>query len=391
MAYTLFTSYIDSNNNSFLFDVSRLAHDIEFTTSLESQAGRFTFQLEKDPSNEYKIAIGSQVQFFSDSKCLFFGKVFAIETDLTDAYRVTAYDKMRYLKNEDAIFVDSSYTLATLFDKLMKEYDIAHEVSGFTKFVDLSNLEEHNFWEESLFEILDYYMRLEETRINVPYVESSQFSETRLKRRFYLKCDVNKIQLREIFYDFLYNEDGTPKNEFLMIGDGSLLTNYQYKVDIDNNVFNRFIFVMNEENQNNSSNDDTNTQVSEKQIVAAIEAGYKVSNTNTILDNHEFGENTLKKWGILNKIVTIKNIEEENQLQAYMRAVVETMSQANQTLKINAIGHDDVVAGSAFFLYVTKLKINYPVYVLSATHRFNNGEHTMELEVCTNANMRNFL
>ena len=35
--------------------------------------------------------------------------------------------------------------------------------------------------------------------------------------------------------------------------------------------------------------------------------------------------------------------------------------------------------------------MSFPVYVLSATHVFDEGEHTMELDVCTNANMRNFL
>ena len=392
MAYTLFTSYEDENGKPYIFDVSQLAHDIRLTTSLESQARRLTFQLERDPYDKFKIAIGSQVQFFSSTRCLFFGKVFTIETDLSDVYMVVAYDKMRYLKNEDAVLVDSTYKLDTLFNNIMEKYSLAHEVSNWTKQVTLSNLEEHHFWNKSLFDILDYYMRLEEIRLNIPYDIASQISESNIiKRRFYLKCDVNRIQLREVYYDFLYEEDGTPKTKFLLIGDNSLLTNYRYKVDIDNNVYNRFIFVANEENQNSAQSDDTNTQVNEKQLVAAIDAGYRISNTDTSLDNTKIGENTLMTWGILSTIITLDNAEEKNKLSVYMKSVVESMSQANKTLKLNAIGNDDIAAGSAFFLYLSKLGMSFPVYVLSATHVFDEGEHTMELDVCTNANMRNFL
>lgn len=398
MAYNLIITYTDSKAKRRTLDVTTLSHNIEFTTSLESQAGRLTFNLEQDPNERLELTIGAYVEFFSDTQSIFFGKIFAIETDATDIYKVTAYDMLRYLKNEDSIIIDGSdreFTLAKLFRKLMGAYNLSCYVSNWWRQVNMTTLEEHNFTNETLFDILDYCMRTEETRQGVPDPLASNLTSStnpeKLYRRFYLKCNHDVIELREIFYDFFYKEDGTVKDTFLMIGDESLLTDYEYKVDIDTDTYNRFLFVINKEADGSSESDSTNTQVDTKQLVAGIDAGYRISNTNTSLDGQSIGENTIDKWGILKKVVEIKTLEPLNKVEGYMKTVVEMYSQPNRTLKMNALGYDGVTAGTGFFLYLKKLGMSYPVYVLSATHRYDDGLHTMELEVSTNANMRKFL
>ena len=394
MAYYLLCTYYDTGE---VFDVSELAHDIEFTTSLNSQPGKFTFYLEKDPNSLLKINIGSIIQFFSDAKTIFYGKVFTIETDSTDVIKVTSYDMMRYLKNEDSKIIDGTepnLNLRTFFMKLMKQYNINYHVAPWYTQLTLLPLEEHNFQNQSLFDILDYCMVEEELRQGLDASTKSKLMTSKnnnLYRRFYLKCNGDVIELREIYYDFFYDEYGKVKNNFLMIGDESLLSNYRYKVDIDSDTYNRFIFVANEESEDASSSEDTNTQVKQQRLVASMDAGYRISNTDTKLDGKKIGENTLSKWGILSKIVELKTIEKSNEVADYMKTVIEVFSQPSRTLKLNAIGYDGVVAGSAFFLHLSKLGIHYPVYVLSATHRYDSDEHMMELEVATNVNMRNFL
>ena len=398
MAYYLLITYKGDNGKDESFDVSSLAHNIEFTTSLESQPGKLSFHLEKDPNEILKINIGSEVRFFKDSKAIFFGKVFTIETDATDVYRVVAYDNLRYLKNKDSILIDgtdSSMTLTKMFTKIMNSCGFKYEIGGWTKEVKLVPLEEHNFWNVSLFDILDYCMSEEEMRqgVSAPYqAKLATNTSNKLYRRFYLKSNCEKIELREIYYDFLYDENGKEKDSFLMIGDESLLNNYDYKVDIDQDTYNRFIFVVNSEK---TDSDEYETAVIEnneiKQLVAGIDSGTVISNTNTTLDGKKIGEETISKWGVLSTIIELKSIEPTNKLEEYMRNVVEIYSIPRKTLKLNAIGYDGVIAGSAFFLYLSKLGVHYPVYVLSATHRYDSNEHTMELEVCTNVSMRKFL
>lgn len=405
MSYNMLITHIE-DGTSKSFDVSEIVHNIEYTTSLESQAGRLTFMLEKDLSNSLVISIGSFVQFFSNKRCIFYGKIFTIETDSTDVYRVVAYDFLRYLKNSDSILVENENgdntrirTLRELFDDIVSVYNISGikgKMGKWADTVDLQPLDAHYFSNNTHFEILQYYMSIEGERLaksaktKSPYLMSSD-----LVARLYLKCNLDTIELREIMYDFLYDENGNRRTTFLQIGDESLMTDYTYKVDIDNEVYNRLIFVYNQKKTDESTtgetSESTNTQVSEKQIIAAMDAGHVISNTGSSLDGTKIGENTMSKWGILSKVIEVKNIEPSNVLDEYMKACLEVYSQPNRTLRLNAVGYDGVEAGSGFYLHINKLDANYPVYVISATHRYDADEHMMELEISTNIGMRLFV
>lgn len=387
MAYRMFIAKIEDTSTD-LFEVSEIVHNIEYTTSLESQPGKLSFMLEKDTSNVLDIRIGSPVQFTSDGKGIFYGNIFTIETDSTDVYRVVAYDKMRYLKNSDCILCDETHTLETLFKKILDAYNLQGNLGKWKNEVKLQPLVEHYFNNETLFDILEYYMMAEIDRLTKNATSTSVYKDSDILVRPYLRCNYNKIEMGEIMYDFLYDENGKKRTEFLQIGDESLMTDYRYKVDIDKDTYNRFIFVYNEKSSNSK---DTNTQVEKKQMFASMDAGHTISNTNTSLDGTKIGENTLSTWGVLTKIIELKSIEQSNMLDEYMKACVEIYSMAKRTLKINAIGYDGIKAGSGFYLHITKLGIDYPVYVVSATHRYDAESHTMELEVSTNDNMRMFL
>lgn len=395
MAYTMFISYIKDGKNSYeTFDVTNIVHSIEYTTSLDSQPGKLTFMLEKDSSNTLKIGVGSPVQFFSDGKAIFYGKIFVIETDMSDVYKVTAYDPLRYLKNSDSVIVDENYSsIEELFNDIVKFNNLEGKLASWKKQVNLQPLEPHNFPNDTLFDILNYYMQIESERMTKSLKPNSLYltnNPSNLLTRLYLKCNLNKIEMREILYDFLYEEDGTKKTSFLLIGDESLLVNYNYKVDIDKSTFNRLIFVYNEEDADSTSTD-TNTQVKEKQVYAAMDAGYEINLPNSSLNGQKIGENTISRWGVLSKIIELKNIEIQEKLEEYMKVAIEVYSQPNRTLKVNAIGYDGIYAGSSFYLHLSKLGVNYPVYVVSATHRYEADEHMMELEIATNSNMRKFL
>lgn len=394
MSYTMLITHFEEGRNR-TFDVSQLVHSIEYTTSIDSQAGKLTFMLEKDLSGVLEIALGSVVQFFSNGKAVFYGKIFTIETDLSDVYRVIAYDMLRYFKNADSILVDENYDLNTLFQKIASAYELDYSVPYLNDQVNFQGLESHYFSNETLFDMMSYYMDIENERMTKSLKPNSVYQTMTAKNyltRLYLRCNLNVIELREIMYDFNFDENGNRKKTALLIGDESLMTNYNYKVDIDKNTYNRLIFVYNEQSNNSVESDDTNTQVKVQQIVAAMDAGYRITNENySGLNNRVIGENTKSRWGILSKIVELKNLEPSNMLEDYMKTSLELYSQPNRTLKINAIGHDSIFAGSGFYLHLSKLDINYPVYVISATHRYESDEHMMELEVATNVKMRKFI
>ena len=288
-------------------------------------------------------------------------------------------------------------TLNDLFSKIINAYGLKGSTTNWIyeqlKSSTVPPLETHNFWDETCFDILDYYMSSVGTKLYANSVAplKGDNSTTNVVSRLYLRCKGDTIQLRELRYDFWYNEDGTRRTKFLKIGDGSLLTDYNYKVDIDNDVYNRFMFVYNDKDATSEGSDETHEQVQKKQLFAGIDSGHIVSNTNTTLDGKAIGENTIPKWGVLSKVIEVNTLEYPNLIAEYMKAAVEFYSQPSRTLKIDALGYDGVYAGSGFFLELSKLGITMPVYVTSATHRYNADEHTMELEVSTNKDMRAFL
>lgn len=394
MAYTMLISYFE-NGKGRTFDVSQIVHNIEYTTSLDSQPGKLTFMLEKDTSNSLKVGLGSPVQFFSNGKAIFYGKVFAVETDLSDVYKVTAYDPLRYFKNCDSVLVDETYqNIGVLFDKILKAYNLQGRLGGWADQVNLQPLEEHNFSNCTLFEILDYYMTIEDERMTKSLASNQVYgssSDENALTRLYLRCNYNKIELREVRYDFLYDEEANDlKDTALLIGDESLMTDYEYKIDIDD-TYNRLIFVYNKEDDTSTTSDDTNTQVTEKQMFAAMDSGHIITNTGTELDGKSIGEDTISRWGVLSKIIELEDVKSTSLVAQYMKACMEVYSQPNRTLKINAMGHDSIFAGDGFYLHLSKLDVNYPVYVISATHRYEADEHMMELEVATSARLRKFL
>ena len=166
------------------------------------------------------------------------------------------------------------------------------------------------------------------------------------------------------------------------------MTNYEYEVDIDKNTFNEFFFMYNEKTKKLDEN--TNKQIQNKSMVLALQAGTPISGTNTSLDGQTIGENTIPKWGKLRKIVTLNESKLTQEARYYIRELVQLLNQPTRTLKLSALGYDGLYAGGSFIFSLSKLNINYPVYVISATHKYDADNHTMELEINSNPSMEVF-
>ena len=123
-SYIMLIQNIDSGE---IFDISGLASDIQYFTSIEGQPGKLSFVLEKDPNDILVLNIGSIVVFKivenKVEKGIFFGSVFTIGTDATEAYKVVAYDSMRYLQNQD-VYLLKQKTASQLFTDICVKTNI---------------------------------------------------------------------------------------------------------------------------------------------------------------------------------------------------------------------------------------------------------------------------
>ena len=64
-----------NGNTDYGFDVSELAHNIDYSTSLKGYAGKLTFKLKKDPYGDLKMNLGDEVEFRFENAEVFKGYI----------------------------------------------------------------------------------------------------------------------------------------------------------------------------------------------------------------------------------------------------------------------------------------------------------------------------
>lgn len=166
---------------------------------------------------------------------------------------------------------------------------------------------------------------------------------------------------------YKYDESQRENLEPLIIGDESLLTDYDYELDIDRDTYNELYLMQSV--KTTSTTKDRNT--TDKKLILAKQS-----------------EDTIRKWGLLRKITNIKGSNfTESELEEYAKLSLETGAQVSKTLKLEALGYNGVNAGDGFLLRLKKLGIEEMMYVISATHHYDSNKHTMSLDVSTSKNL----
>lgn len=356
----MYTVYIISCEGKGSFDVSSLAHDMTYTSSLMGQPGKLTMTLEKDPNGILTMTVGDKVLFLDeDGSRVFSGKIFTLGTDRSDSYSVTAYDQMRYLQNHDYINLDGeeNKSLQDIFVKICTQGGFTYQI----KTPCMEPLEPHLFIDQSYFEILQYC--IEQTNLKT-------------NRQYFVRDRGGILELNEITANFgkvdnspnipqmpSLNVEG-PLGDFmgspLIIGDGSLLTDYRYEVDIDKETCTE-VYLM--ESIKNSSVNSDKEKTDKKLVYAQISA------------------DKAAKWGRLRKIINIKEQQSEEKLKEYAMLELEVYAKSSKTMRLEALGYP-LYAGDGFKLMLDKLGLNISMYVMAVTHTYGDI-HTMSLDVST--------
>ena len=159
-----------NGNTDYGFDVSELAHEIDYSTSLKGYPGKLTFKLKKDPYGDLKMNLGDEVEFKFENAEVFKGYIFSLSTTDEEDYSVVAYDQMRYLQNHDYYFTDGTESASDIFLKLcnnagFREYNFSEKKMVTTaKVIDKSiiKVRPYTFQDKTLFEIIEW--AIEETQ-----------------------------------------------------------------------------------------------------------------------------------------------------------------------------------------------------------------------------------
>jgi hypothetical protein len=313
--------YLQNSNDGTVYDISELATTIQVKKDIEGNAGKLTVLLQKDPRNLLKIANGSIISFIADRVGIFFGYVFTIGTDATQTYKITAYDQLRYLKNEE-VYVTQNMSASYIFEKICMDNQLRYQVKVPSNYIPSAYLHD----KKTLYEIINRGRKLANIYENKQYYVTDEFGTLTWSELSYEKTN-------------------------LIIGEQSLLTSYQYEKSIDSDTYNQIKIYRD------------NSTTGKRDVWIAKDS------------------NNIKRWGKLQLLEKADENDTSTMIQETIQNYLKVKNRETQTLKLNALGVNELTAGKGFKFILDRENISQDMWIISSTHNYNKDTHTMELEV----------
>lgn len=352
--YKLYISHnahdVGSSENDEVFDITSIAHNIRHFTSIFSQPGKFTFTLDPDPNYMLKISVGSMVMFYVDGFQVFGGRIFNLKTNEEKNIDVICYDKLRYFENKTDIIVKDK-TASEVFEIICKQFGFRYKivVPSTVKITE-------TFIDKTLFEIIQICINktYEDEKLQFD-LKGLPFFEEWLKindgyKYFFIRDNLGVLEFTEIGY--LLNLQIQSK-ELITIGSKSLMTNYEYEIDIDKNTCNSVIV-----KKKNKNKDEPNQILEAKQ-----------------------DKDSIRWYGLLEKVFTFNENTTDYDAEKFADSYIQYNSRAKNTLKVTALGVTGLTAGMGVMFSLKRLMLREYLYIEQATHNFDSDVYTMELEL----------
>ncbi len=296
--------------------------EAEWTTNRFDSPGKFTFTCQE--AGNIKIPEGSLVELTVDGIKAFRGYVFTAERNKDGETSYIAYDQLRYLK-ANASYCFENMSLTQIIQQIATDFGLVLGEIEDTGYAFPCLLKEN----ESCLDII--FSALAETIMQTGKI-------------FCFYDAAGALTLKEA------------KNLFIqtVVGEGSLITDYTYKRDIDSDTYNRIKLV-----KKNEQSGRTDVYI------------------------HEDSE-TVKKWGILQYYDEVDENMNEAQIDEMCAQYLRYYNRVLQTLTLEALGAAGIRAGSIIPVQITGIHDLSATRLLLAekvTHTFEEGDHTMSIEV----------
>ena len=266
---------------------------------------------------------GSAVRMKENGDEIFFGFVFKQQREKGPLITVTAWDQLRYLKNEDTIVYEAQ-TADQLIRRIAAGYSLNVGVLENTNYVIKSRVEE----DTSLFEMIQNALDL---------------TLTNTGEMFVLYDDFGKLALKHLS-SMAVGSQGA----YLMI-DEETGENFEYISSIDDNTYNKVKLTYD------------NEETGLREVYIAQDSG------------------NINKWGVLQYFDTLKKGENG---QAKADALLKLYNKKTRSLKLtNILGDNRVRAGSMVVvnLDLGDIKVKNFMLVESCKHIYKENEHWMDL------------
>jgi len=315
--------YETSINNREMFDISEVVSPLRWTTGLDSQPGKLEFSI-IDVNNMF-LRSGDTIEVKADGKNLFKGKVFVRKKKKESLWQITAYDNLRYLKNEDTI-VFGAGTASSRFTKICQTQGVPYKVLDSSSYNCAAVIQDN----KTYFTMID---------------EAIQETRTGNYMRYGIRDNYGTVEF------FALNRFITK----LVLGDQSLVTDYSYEASVDN-AYNA-IKVIREDKDNET-----------REVYTATHSG------------------NIEKWGKLQMVENVSDADLNSaQLKQQAADLLTEHNVETKTLSLDCVGSLDIQAGCSFVLRSVdlqkdKIANDSLALVTGCTHTLG-AIHTMSLDV----------
>ena len=304
-----------------LWDAAPCVTTADYTTNRTGSPGKFTFTLIK--AGDISFVEGDVVRFSVDGQLVFYGYVFSKSKDRWGVIDVTCYDSVRYLK-ANASYRFYGQTAGQIMTQIAADLQLPTSVIEDTGYPIPSLLED----DQSCLDIIEE--AIQQTLLNTGKV-------------YVLFDDGNGLCLREAA-NMIAN---------VMLGDRSLVTNYTYKTDIDQQTYNSIKLAR------------ENEETGSAEVVEVYDS------------------ETIGRWGLLRLYQTVDGDVNAAQMAEQAQTMLAYYNRRLRTLSVESLGVLGLRAGMMVLMKIKGLgDIDLDQYVLleKVTHTFENDKHTMTFD-----------
>ena len=315
---------IQRRSDGKTFEVSQLAGNIEWMTYLDGQPGALKFDFIENP--DIIPHYGDIVRYRYGGRGIFFGRVFSKKRDETGIMEVTAYDQLRYLKNQDT-YVLPAMTSSAIFSMMCNDSGLRHTTVDASPFTVPPKVHDNT----SLYDIIQD--ALDQTLIG--------------RGEWYVVRD-NFGTLEHVHLARLQTG--------LVVGDQSMATGFEFDGTIDSDAFNRVRLVR--------DNEETG-----RREVFVVQDGANIG-----------------LWGPLQFHEKVDDNMNPAQIRERAERILEAKNRPVRKLTLTCLGDGRISAGNGVILAIERLtnegfSAQQRALVSKATHTWNGGTYMMDLEI----------
>ncbi len=313
---------LDGTVQVSVYDYTDCVREIEFTTQRYDSPGKLTFScVEEDGIG---IPEGSLIELSVAGKNIFKGYVFTAELNRGGETSYTAYDQLRYLK-ANASYTFENMTLGQIIQQIAADFGLVCGTLEDTGYAFPCLIKENEGCLDIIFDALSQTI-IQTGRIYNFYDDSGALTLVEAKNML----------------------------TTTLIGDGSLVTDFTYKRDIDSDTYNR---------------------------IKLVRANSTTGKADTYI--HEDSE-TIKRWGLLQYYDQVDENMNDAQIDEMCKQYLQYYNRVLQTITLESLGVPGVRGGSIVPVNlgnIEELSVSRLLLAEKVTHKFEADVHTMKIEV----------